>query len=50
MRLHQELSEDDFDRRVEFGKVTMGRIDDNPEFLWNNVFLDGATWNVELVK
>lgn len=42
--LLQELSEDDYDRRVEFCEFMMERINNNPNFLNNIVFSDEATF------
>ncbi|XP_071055457.1 uncharacterized protein [Onthophagus taurus] len=42
--LLQELSEDDYGRRVEFCEFMMERINSNPNFLNNMVFSDEATF------
>ncbi|XP_025267674.1 uncharacterized protein LOC112639065 [Camponotus floridanus] len=42
----QELSEDDFDRRVEFCEDVMQRIDMDPEFATKIVFSDEATFEL----
>lgn len=46
IHLHQELSEDDFDRRVEFCEIMMQMIDDDPLLLNNIVFSDEATFEL----
>ncbi|EFN79651.1 hypothetical protein EAI_12675, partial [Harpegnathos saltator] len=42
VHLVQELSDDDFDRRIEFCELIMERID--PNYLSNIVFSDEATY------
>jgi len=44
--LVHELNEDDFDRRVEFCEDMMARIDNNPNFHFNIVFSDEATFEL----
>lgn len=44
VHLVQELSEDDFDRRLEFSEIMMTRIDANPNFLYEIIFSDEATF------
>lgn len=44
--LLQELSEDDFDRRIEFSEIMMGKIDDDPLLINNIVFSDEATFEL----
>lgn len=46
LKLVQELSEDDFDRRVEFCDVMMQMISDDPLLLNNIVFSDEATFEL----
>ncbi|EFN80152.1 hypothetical protein EAI_03168, partial [Harpegnathos saltator] len=46
IRLVQELSEDDFDRRVEFCEVMMQMIIDDPLFLNNFSFSDEAIFEL----
>lgn len=46
VRLVHELNEDDFDRRVEFCEDMMARIVDNPDFHFNIVFSDEATFEL----
>lgn len=46
IHLHQELNEDDYDRRLEFCEIMMGWIDENPNFLYNIVFSDEATFEI----
>lgn len=46
IHLVQELSEDDFDRRVEFGELMMENIDNNTITLNNVVFSDEATFMI----
>lgn len=46
IRLVQELNEDDPDRRVEFCEFMMTRIDEDPNFLYNIVFSDEATFQL----
>lgn len=46
VKLVQELSEDDFDRRLEFCEIMMTRCDQSPNFLANVVFSDEATFTV----
>ena len=46
MSLVQELSEDNFDRRMEFSEILMDMINDNPELLDNTVFSDEATFQL----
>lgn len=46
IQLHQELNEDDPDRRLEFCKIMMGRIDQNPNFLSQIVFSDESTFQL----
>lgn len=43
-KLVQELSEDDFDRRIEFCEVMMNKINENLGFLANIVFTDESTF------
>ncbi|KAG8266487.1 hypothetical protein J6590_070865 [Homalodisca vitripennis] len=40
----QQLSEDDYDRRVEFCELVMRKCDDNRDFLTNILFSDEATF------
>lgn len=42
----QELSEDDFDRRVEFCEIMMQMINDDPLLLNNIIFSDEATFQL----
>lgn len=44
--LHQELAEDDFDRRTEFCEIMMDMINDDPLLLNNIVFSDEATFEL----
>jgi len=44
IHLHQELNEDDPDRRIEFSEIMMDRIMENPSFLYSIVFSDEATF------
>ena len=44
--LVHELNEDDFDRRLEFCEKMMNRIDNDPDFLFNIVFSDEATFQL----
>lgn len=44
--LVQELNDDDFDRRIEFCETMMQRIDAEPNFLFNIVFSDEATFEL----
>jgi len=46
IHLHQELNEDDFDRRVQFSEVMMQRIDQQSNFLHNIVFSDEASFEI----
>lgn len=46
MHLHQELSEDDFDHRVEFCDIIMNRVDQDPRFLHKIVFSDEANFQL----
>lgn len=46
VHLVQELNDDDPDRRVEFCETMMTRIDANPNFLYNTVFSDEATFQL----
>lgn len=46
VKLVQELSEDDFDRRVQFCEEIMGICDNNPDFVKNIVFSDEATFSL----
>lgn len=46
IHLHQELSEDDFDKRIEFCETMMAMIDDDPHLLNNIVFSDEATFEL----
>ncbi|KAK0167670.1 hypothetical protein PV328_012452, partial [Microctonus aethiopoides] len=47
IHLHQELSEDDFDRRLEFSEIMAERIIPNPNFLSSLlVFSDEATFEL----
>lgn len=47
IHLHQELNEDDFDRRLEFSELMMERINQNPNFLSSLlVFSDEATFQL----
>lgn len=47
VHLVQELNEDDFDRRLQFCELMMERIDAEPEFLYNIVFSDEATFQID---
>lgn len=42
----QELSEDDFDRRLEFSEIMMERIDTDPNFIFNIAYSDEATFQL----
>uniref|UniRef100_A0A1B6HYH3 DUF4817 domain-containing protein n=1 Tax=Homalodisca liturata TaxID=320908 RepID=A0A1B6HYH3_9HEMI len=44
VHLVQQLSEDDYDRRVEFCELVMRKCDDNRDFLTNILFSDEATF------
>lgn len=44
--LVQELSDDDFNRRVEFCEIMMTMIDEDPPLLFNIVFSDEATFEL----
>lgn len=42
----QELSEDDFNRRLGFSEIMMTRIDTNPNFLYEIIFSDEAIFQL----
>lgn len=44
VHLVQELSEDDFDRRLEYCETVMRKVDEDPDFIQNIVFSDEATF------
>lgn len=44
VQIPQELSEDDFDRRVEFCNIRMQHSDDDANFIYNIVFSDELTF------
>lgn len=44
LQLIHELGDDDFDRRVEFCQEMIGRCDDKPDFPFNILFSDEATF------
>lgn len=46
IHLVQELSEDDFDRRMEFYDVMMRKTDDDSNFVFNVIFSDEATFEL----
>ncbi|EFN85917.1 hypothetical protein EAI_03765, partial [Harpegnathos saltator] len=46
VHLVQELSYDDFDRRIEFSELMMERIDEDPNYLSNIVFSEEATFQL----
>lgn len=46
IHLHQELNEDDFDRRVQFCEIMMDRIDQDPNFLHLITFTDESTFKL----
>jgi len=46
INLVQKLNKDNFDRRMEFCKLIMKKIDNDPNFLFNIVFSDEATFEL----
>lgn len=45
----QELSEDDFDRRLEFCEIMMERIDADPNFVFNIAYSNEATFQMNII-